>query len=278
MPELPEVETVVRGLNAALKGMTIKAVPHIAAHLQRRDKKLASLAGDRFELFTRRGKYIIAELKSGRKLLIHLRMSGRVLLVDRKEQRQKHDHFVATFTSGSQKMMFRDVRKFGVIEFLQPDRDDGYGSLGVEATEISATTLAELALGSKRPIKALLLDQSALAGVGNIYADESLYLSGIHPLRQAKDLNGSEIRALASNVRRVLRAAVKKMGTTFDSYRGVNGNPGEYSRFLRVYNREGSPCRRCGGTIIKIKAAGRGTHLCPTCQPIETPGPRKRHK
>ncbi len=276
MPELPEVETVVRGLNAGVRGLTIKAIPHIAPHLKKRDRNLGSLVGDRFATFSRRGKYIIAELKSGRKLLIHLRMSGRVLIVDRQERRQKHDHFVATFTTGSQKLMFRDVRKFGVIEFLREDRDDGYSSLGIEATEITAAALKSLAAGSGRSIKALLLDQSALAGVGNIYADESLYLSGIHPLRAAKGLDDVELGALASNVRKVLKAAVKKMGTTFDSYRGVNGNPGEYSRFLRVYNRHGGPCRRCGETIVKIRAAGRGTHLCPTCQPLEPLGSRKR--
>lgn len=278
MPELPEVETVVRGLNAGLKGLVVKSVLHVADHLKRRDRNLGSLAGDGFARFSRRGKYIIAELNSGRKLLIHLRMSGRVLIVDQKERRQKHDHFVATFTTGSRKLMFRDVRKFGVIEFLDSSRSDGYSTLGTEATEIAASELRELACGSGRPIKALLLDQSALAGIGNIYADESLYLSRIHPLRHAKELNDAEIRTLAAKIRKVLKAAVKKMGTTFDSYRGVNGNPGEYSRYLCVYNREGQPCLRCGDSIVKIRAAGRGTHLCPTCQPREPLGLRKRRK
>ncbi len=276
MPELPEVETVVRGLNAQVKGLSIKSVPHIAAHLSRRDRNLKTLAGDTFANFHRRGKYIITELSSGRELLIHLRMSGRILIVENSERLQKHDHFVATLAGDSRKLVFRDIRKFGVLEFLDSGRKNGYSSLGIEATEITGKLLGKLLKQSNRSIKSLLLDQSALAGLGNIYADETLYRSRVHPLRPCNEVNDDEIRRIAACIRAILRSAIMKMGTTFDSYSGVNGNPGEYSRFLRVYNQEGTKCRRCGGTIIKIRAAGRGTHLCPTCQPLRRRQPKRR--
>ncbi len=275
MPELPEVETVVRGLNAQAKGLTIKTVPYIAEHLTRRDGELQTLAGETFVNFDRRGKYIIAELSSGRKLLIHLRMSGRILFINRGQRRQKHDHFVLTFESGAEKLVFRDTRKFGVLAFLRENQQDGFRELGIEATEVTANKLKLLLASTIRPIKALLLDQSALAGLGNIYADESLYLSRIHPLRPCNGLQPDEIDHLAQCIRKVLRAAVKKMGTTFDSYSGVNGNPGEYSQYLCVYNREGNPCSRCGKMIVKIRAVGRGTHICPGCQRLKPARGRK---
>ncbi len=278
MPELPEVETVVRGLNAQAKGLTIKTIPHIAEHLMRRDEKLRTLVGETFVNFDRRGKYIIAELSSGRKLLIHLRMSGRILFINRSERRQKHDHFVSTFETGTEKLVFRDTRKFGVLEFLHENQHGGFQKLGIEATAVTANVLTHLLAATSRPIKALLLDQSALAGLGNIYADESLYLSKIHPLKPCNELEPEEIGNLAINIRKVLRAAVKKMGTTFDSYSGINGNPGEYSRYLCVYNREGTPCSRCGKTIVKIRAAGRGTHFCPSCQRLKPARGRKRSR
>jgi formamidopyrimidine-DNA glycosylase len=276
MPELPEVETVVRGLNAQVRGLTIKSVAHIAAHLKRRDSNLGSLAGDTFANFRRRGKYIIAELSSGRNLLIHLRMSGRILVTDDSIRRRKHDHFVATFAKCDRRLVFSDVRKFGVLEFLDGNRSDGYHTLGIEATHITSAKLRSLLQGSSRPVKALLLDQTALAGLGNIYADETLYRSRVHPLRPCDKVESGEVSRMAANIRTILRSAIKMMGTTFDSYSGVNGNPGEYSRFLRVYNREGTVCRRCGDTIIKIRAAGRGTHLCPTCQPLTNNRIRRR--
>ena len=266
MPELPEVETVVRGLNAQVKGRTIRSIPHIADHLKLRDSKLGSLRGDTFLKFTRRGKYIIAALDSGRQLMIHLRMSGRVLILGAGSKRDKHDHFVATFTNGTEKLVFRDTRKFGVIQFVDNTRSDGYSTLGIEATHVTFPKLAALLSSSNRPVKALLLDQTALAGLGNIYADESLYWSRIHPLRPCRKVKRDEIRNLAANIRLILKNAVNKMGKTFDSYSGVNGNPGEYSEYLRVYNRQGEFCRRCGDTIKKIRAAGRGTHFCPSCQ------------
>lgn len=267
---------MVRGLNAQAKGRTIRTIPHIAEHLSKRDGELRTLAGDTFVNFGRRGKYIIAELASGRSLLIHLRMSGQILFVDKHERRQLHDHFVSTFKTGTDKLVFRDTRKFGVMEFLRETNIEGFHNLGIEATAVTPFILTNLLCATARPIKALLLDQSALAGLGNIYADESLYLSHIHPLRSCNDIQAAEIADLAASIRQVLASAVKKMGTTFDSYSGVNGNPGEYSRYLRVYNQEGNSCSRCGETIVKIRAVGRGTHFCPGCQRLKPTRGRKR--
>lgn len=266
MPELPEVETVVRGLNEQARGLTIIRVLYVAPHLRRREPQLRQLAGDCFLEFRRRGKYIIARLQSGRSLLIHLRMTGRVVFERRTAGRGKHDHLELEFADVPEHLVFHDTRKFGVIEFLDEERHDGYASLGIEATEITGGQLHELFHGRVRPIKALLLDQSAIAGVGNIYADEALYRCRIHPLCPAGRLSRRQADALAAAIRRLMRLAIKKMGTTFDSYSGVNGNPGEYARYLQVYNREGGRCRRCHGIIKKMRAAGRGTHYCPKCQ------------
>lgn len=267
MPELPEVETVVRGLRVEAEGLRISSIPHISKHLLAREPRLKSLVKDRFVGFTRRGKYILAQLESGRTLVIHLRMSGRIVFVSKSHHRDKHDHFVAVLTNGK-KMLFHDTRKFGIIEFLLQDSPKGVSSLGKEATDITVADLEAATSRSSRPIKALLLDQSVLAGLGNIYVDESLHRSKIHPLRPSNRLSPNDLMLLARSIKSVLKLAIKRMGTTFDSYSGVNGNPGEYSQYLRVYNREETECRECGNKIIKIRAAGRGTHLCPTCQKL----------
>ncbi len=265
MPELPEVETVVRGLNEQVKGREVLALVHCAPHLRRRDARLPSLVGEQFIEFTRRGKYIIARLSSARQLLIHLRMSGRLLLLPPAKKRDKHAHLILRLSNTGEHLIFHDTRKFGVVEFLD-ERHSGFHSLGPEATRITGSQLTGAMKGVKRSIKAFLLDQTKLAGIGNIYADEALHRAGIRPARLAMRIKPGEARVLARAIRLILQSAIRRMGTTFDSYIGVNGKPGEYSRHLKVYNRKGDACRRCGSTIRKTRVAGRGTHYCPGCQ------------
>ena len=268
MPELPEVETIVRGLNANLPGESITKIPHISRHLKLREPRLRDLEGDTFNSFWRRGKYIIGDLKSGRQLLIHLRMSGRLLIRDGGEKRVRHDHLVVTLGNSKRQLVFHDVRKFGVFEFLDDRNRSALGELGTEAPSISPKQLHALMQSSRRPVKALLLDQQAIAGLGNIYVDESLYSSGIHPQRPTGSISFPETQHLIKSIRSVLRLAIKNMGTTFDSYSGINGDSGRHARYLKVYQQTGEKCRRCGEVITKIRVAGRGTHFCPGCQTL----------
>jgi len=269
MPELPEVETVVRGLNQEVAGFSIKSVTHIAAHLLKRDRRLKNLKGDTFSHFSRRGKFIIAEMESGRRLLLHLRMSGQLLLEER-PRRDKHDHIVLSLANSTRKLIFRDVRKFGVFEWIDGEQQKALDRLGPEATEVTSAELRTLLHLSARPIKAFLLDQHKIAGLGNIYVDESLYRSRIHPLTPCRSISNAEIGRLARAIRYILRTAIDKMGTTFDSYSGVNGNPGEYASYLRVYGQRGEKCARCSAEIVRTRVAGRGTHYCPGCQKLKT--------
>ncbi|MCK4856960.1 MAG: bifunctional DNA-formamidopyrimidine glycosylase/DNA-(apurinic or apyrimidinic site) lyase [candidate division Zixibacteria bacterium] len=270
MPELPEVETIVRGLTTELGGRKIARVTYVSDHLLRLEPRLTEIGGDTLESFSRRGKYIITSLKSDRKLLIHLRMTGCLVIKSKWERRGKHDHLAITFANWDRKLVFRDLRKFGVVQFYQEGNGCGLDSLGPEATQITARELHLRFRKSNRPVKLFLLDQTKIAGLGNIYVDESLHRARIHPLQNTAKITLPTTARLVRAMRHILREAIKHLGTTFDSYRGANGNPGEYRRYLRVYHNTGNKCRSCGGVIEKIKLGGRGTHFCPTCQKLST--------
>jgi formamidopyrimidine-DNA glycosylase len=180
----------------------------------------------------------------------------------------KHVHFEATFSKSNRRLVFRDLRKFGILQFMNGQATETLARLGVEAPSVSAQELFDRVQKSRRPIKSLLLDQNAIAGIGNIYADESLHLAGIHPRRLTSSLTSAEAQRLARSIRFVMKQAIIHMGTTFDGFRGVNGDSGKHARYLRVYHQTGKKCRRCGRTITKMKLAGRGTHYCPGCQKI----------
>lgn len=266
MPELPEVETVVRGLNKQVAGLTISRVNRISRHLLKREPSLRRIEKDTFESFTRRGKYIIAKLKSGRRLLMHLRMSGQFHVVDDQVRSGKHDHLDIGFADSAKKLLFRDMRKFGIIEFLDKENEQSLNLLGPEATTIAAPVLFKRLHKSDRPIKSLLLDQHVIAGLGNIYVDESLFRSGIHPLRPASRVSLEETRRLAQAIRYIMKQAIRNMGTTVINFSGVDGDSGKHARHLKVYRRSGERCHKCKDVIVRIKLGGRGTHFCPTCQ------------
>lgn len=266
MPELPEVETVVRGLRPHLVGRTVAAVRHVSPHLLLREPGIRSLKDETIEAIERRAKYIIMQLSSGRRLLVHLRMSGRLQIKERSFRRDKHDHIVATFRDADIKLVFRDVRKFGLFEFLNGDNSGGLELLGPEATEITAAQLYKLCRGSNRPIKSLLLDQHRIAGLGNIYVDESLHRAKIHPLTPAARISRRKVAELAAAIRFILRQAIRYMGTTFDSYQGADGSSGRYFERLRAYGKTGERCRCGRAKIAKSVVGGRGTHFCPCCQ------------
>lgn len=274
MPELPEVETVARELRegsqtrgASVVGRTITHVTvrwprHIATPapktLQRR------LAGQTITHVSRRGKYLVFHLTQGY-LLIHLKMSGDLAVVGRAAPRDKHAHTIFHFDDG-QSLRFSDTRKFGKV-FWVDDADQVTGHLGPEPLDktFTAKQLGGLLARKHRALKPLLLDQTFIAGVGNIYADEALHLAKLHPLRRSDSLTPAEVRALWRSIRQALRTGLRHNGASIDRvYRG-----GGFQHYFRVYDRAAEPCFTCGTPIRRIVVGQRGTHFCPRCQKLK---------
>jgi formamidopyrimidine-DNA glycosylase len=281
MPELPEVETVRTTLEPSLTGRRLERVEILDTRLVRPFEPLAvagELEGERVEVVERRGKYLIVRFESGRSLLIHLRMTGSLRhapggsLADDPYRRA-----VVRLDDGSD-VAYRDVRRFGTWLLLEPGELEPYlqQRLGDEpfSSAFTARRLAERLAGRKAPIKAAILDQRTLAGMGNIYADEALWRARIHPLRPAGDLDADEIRRLHRAVRRALEAGIARQGATLRDYSTPDGGRGRMQHEFKVYGRGDEPCDRCGTPIEKTRVAGRGTWYCPHCQPAATAPPR----
>lgn len=270
MPELPEVETIVRGLRAAnnIVGKTIinsqvlwqrsLAVP-LPVEFHEKIKGQQILAVDR------RGKFIVISL-TRQSMLIHLRMSGDIFVETGESIRNnKHDRLLLDFDDGS-RLAFNDTRKFGRV-WLVDDPQSVFGNLGLEPLEESLTSelFYEKLSRSKRQIKPLLLDQTFLSGLGNIYTDEALFIAGIHPCTPANKVSIDKASALLNAIREVLLEGIKRNGASIDwVYRG-----GDFQNHFNVYQRNGEPCYTCGTLIERITLGQRGTHFCPHCQPLK---------
>ncbi|MBS1262624.1 MAG: Formamidopyrimidine-DNA glycosylase [Calditrichaeota bacterium] len=271
MPELPEVETVVRGLRPALRGAVIERVqfhsPRVCRHTSARKLQRALKRATVLDV-TRRGKFILLEFDGERPpLAIHLRMSGR--LVFGRAAADSGEHLRATIhLAGRDPLHFVDMRQLGTFFLIDGSEPAGFRKLGVEPLSRSFTRrkLAELVDGRKVPVKSFLLQQERIAGLGNIYAIEALWEAKIDPRRPAGELTDGEIRRLHRSIRCVLRFAIDQMGTTFSDFRRPDGEPGEFGNELHVYQRAGEPCPRCGTTIGRISQHGRSTYFCPRCQ------------
>jgi formamidopyrimidine-DNA glycosylase len=270
MPELPEVETVVRGLREPLIGRTILGAtahwpPTIAAPST--DEFAAMIAGRRVVSVGRRGKYVVIELDRGY-LLIHLKMSGRLQVVPGDEPLDKHTHTFFELDDGHQ-LRFRDVRKFGRV-YLVDDPEQVTAVLGPEPLDGNFTLedFRRLLVRRSGRLKSLLLNQSFLAGLGNIYADEALFAARLHPLRTADSLTAEEQARLYRAIRTVLARAVASHGTTLTDggYTDARGQPGGYQRKIAVYGRAGEPCPVCLAPIEREVIGGRSSHFCPDCQ------------
>ncbi len=270
MPELPEVETVRRRLAPLLEGRTLEDVEINDARLTRPLDPVEvarELEGERVSVVDRRGKYLILRFESGRALLIHLRMTGSVLQGAADDD--PHLRAVVQLDDGTA-VSYRDVRRFGTWLLLEPDEVEAYvdARVGREplADAYRAKHLAERLDGRKAPVKAAILDQRTVAGVGNIYADEALWRARIHPLTPAALLGPDEVKALHRGIRQALQAGLRRQGSTLRDYRLPDGGSGGAQHEFKVYGRGGEPCERCGTPIDKIRAAGRGTWYCPNCQ------------
>ncbi len=270
MPELPEVETVVRGLRGPLIGRTVQSMWYDWSRTLQTpdpDNFAARIAGQSFRAINRRAKYILCELEHDI-LVVHLKMTGRLYVVpdDSVYQADRWVHFGLQLDNGTQ-LRFSDARKFGFVA-LVASFDEIAPALGPEPLEAAFTPeiLRERLQRHSKSIKALLLDQAFVAGVGNIYADEALFRAGIHPQRAANSLNDAEIDALYAAIRDALNAGIMHEGASVSWYRKPDGTSGEAQKHFYVYGRGDEPCERCGTTIVKIRVAQRGTHFCPTCQ------------
>ena len=268
MPELPEVETVVRDLRRLIPGAPIiDASTHWARTLRGMapDAFAAGVAGRRIEGVSRRGKQIVVELSGESFLTIHLKMTGQLFVVRQGGLPDPYVRLVLELDDGRE-VRFRDIRKFGRIG-LYVAADDPFAAIGPEPLADTFT----LALFRKRlrtrkgRLKPLLIDQSFVAGIGNIYADEALWAARLHPLRSARSLRPADERRLYLEVRRILAEAVERRGSSIDDYTAPEGDGSMQERLL-VYQRAGEPCRRCGRPIRRIVVGGRATHFCSWCQ------------
>lgn len=281
MPELPEVETVRKGLdqlttNQSIAGGEVLLARTLASpdSLEQFWKGVTDKAIARWH---RRGKYLLAELidseaKPAGWLGVHLRMTGQLLWIEQDAPLQKHTR-IRLFFAQNRELRFVDTRTFGKFWYVSPDLElasviTGLNNLGPEpfAEEFSLEYFQQKLTNRRRHIKTLLLDQSIVAGIGNIYADEALFKSGIKPDTNAADLTAKQIIALHQAIIEVLETAIAKGGTTFSDFLNLLGVSGNYGDSALVYGRKDQPCRVCGTAIVKIKLAGRSAHFCPNCQ------------
>jgi len=275
MPELPEVETIARGLNTRVAGDTIESVwigskPEV---LKSPAKKIAGmLEGRRIELVRRVGKHIVVDLDGdGRKRakalaqarpqwIVHLGMTGRLLISRQEDEIEKHTHLVAKLASGRE-LRYVDPRRFGRLSVTS-----GFEAPGAEPLKIDLESFIKLFRGRKTPIKSALLNQSLLSGVGNIYADEALFRSGIRPRRRAASLTRDDLSRLHKALREVLKEAIRMGGSSISDYVDSNGDEGFFQLQHRVYGREGEPCLICKTPVKRLVIAGRSAHYCRKCQ------------
>jgi formamidopyrimidine-DNA glycosylase len=265
VPELPEVETIRRALEPHVVGRRFDRVEIDDTRLTRpfEPAEVAmELEGERVERLDRRGKYLIVRFESGRSLLIHLRMTGSLQHAVDGLPDDPYRRAVVRLDDGSD-VAYRDVRRFGTWLLAEPGELEPYLSarIGDEPLEsrVTARSLARRFSGRRAPIKAAILDQRALAGVGNIYADEALWRARIHPRNQAGALDEDDLRRLVRGIRAALRMGIERQGSTLRDYRQPDGAEGGMQHEFNVYGREGEPCPRCGTPIEKIRVAGRGT-------------------
>lgn len=274
MPELPEVETYVRDLAPLLQNQTIVGATVFWARIVETptvEQFIQNILGRRFTHFGRRGKYMLWGLDNGDTLIVHLRMTGHLMVYAQPVMPNKHTHVVFDLADGGQ-VHYQDSRKFGRL-WLVAEPEVVLAKLGEEplATTFDPDYLVGKLVGRTASIKSLLLDQSVVAGVGNIYADETLFLSGIHPVRPGNTLTKAEIEKLHGAIQQVLTRAIEQHGSSLgrsrvQNYARPGGELGEFQGEHKVFQRTGQPCLRCGEPILRIVLGQRSTHFCPACQ------------
>lgn len=273
MPELPEVETITKTLKRFVLQKTIKDIivhwPNIIKHPDDIEEFKHLLIGQSFQDITRIGKFIRFELDDY-VLLSHLRMEGKYSVNKQTEPLVKHTHVIFTFTD-DEELRYNDVRKFGTMHVFKKGEEFSQKPLNQLAPdpfqdEFTLDYFYNKLQHTSRVIKNVLLDQTVVAGLGNIYVDETLFKASVHPLRKANELTKEEVDLIKKHAIETLSDAIKQGGTTIRSYTNSDGDMGMFQQELFVYGQENTACKRCGDMITKMKIAGRGTHVCPTCQ------------
>ncbi|HEC35465.1 MAG TPA: bifunctional DNA-formamidopyrimidine glycosylase/DNA-(apurinic or apyrimidinic site) lyase [Anaerolineae bacterium] len=280
MPELPEVETIARGLREIVGRRIVGVEVRWARSIVEMDPATFAqrLRCKRIRGVGRRGKWLVLSLERNDRLLIHLRMSGRLVLGPAETETDRYTRVILALDD-ERWLRFSDPRKFGRM-VLTTNPDEVLGDLGPEPLEAGFTPqrLEDMLAGRRARLKSLLLNQRFLAGLGNIYADEALWRARLHPLRQPGTLSREEMARLHRAIRQVLTEAIARRGTTLEDRQYVrpDGRPGDFAARLAVYRRTGRPCPRCGALIERIVVSGRGTHFCPQCQQEPTTPPQAR--
>ncbi len=273
MPELPEVQTIVTTLQP-LVGRRVGTVRVLRGDIVRGEPVAFDTfaKGRKIRAIRRQAKRIIFDLGGERRIQFHLGMTGQLIVCKCSHPLQKHTHLRIRIAGTKDELRFRDVRRFGGVWLLNGKvatarNTRGLGPLGPDALAITLREFRHL-LRRNRQVKAILLDQTAIGGLGNIYVDESLYKARVHPLTRAAELGGEQVKKLHTAMRRTLHSAIRAGGSTIRDYRTPNGERGWFQTRHQVYGREGQPCRRCKAPIERIQAAGRSSHVCPQCQLI----------
>jgi formamidopyrimidine-DNA glycosylase len=271
MPELPEVETTVNELKPQVTGQRISSVEVPAPktiETPAAEEFIKGLTGRRIEKLSRRGKHLIFTLDNHQVLIVHLRMTGSLLIKNASDPPEKFVRVILKFENGSA-LHFRDVRRFGRMWLVNAE-DEVVGELGPEplSDEFTPAILASILKGRQTPVKGLLLDQTLIAGIGNMYADEALHHARLHPLRPAGSLTRKEIGALHEAIQHVLRQGIRNHGASTDTYFRPSGSKGAAHLEFQVAHRKGQECPACKGTIERITVQQRGTFYCPRCQKL----------
>ena len=275
MPELPEVEVIRQGLLPHLKGRSIVSFTSSGKPL-RKPLPLADLekfvVNQQIIAIKRRAKYLLFCLANNVQLIIHLGMTGKLGLFDRKTPCRKHDH-LNCLLDNSLELRFNDIRRFGAVTVLAPERNgltDLFIHLGPEplSKKLTSAYLLATAEGKKQPVKNFLMNSQVVVGIGNIYANEILSAAGIHPLTPAHTVTKKQWKAIISHTRNILTRAIQRGGTTINDFVNPSGIPGYFQNDLHVYGKAGEPCRSCGNSISRTVLAGRSTFFCPRCQKL----------
>jgi len=268
MPELPEVETVIRSLSSKLIGLEVSSFNFFFPGVLRNSDQsiLEKLKGKKVIRLRRRGKWILIDFESHLSLVCHLKMTGQLLFSPSKRPLDKHTHFILSFKDSRHELWFRDVRKFGSISCYPTPEVLNFLNLGPEPLGVSFSRFRKLWQGRRGRLKMLLLNQSFIAGIGNIYADEILFEAKLHPRLPAFLLEEEEFLRLWKAMRFILRKAIEYRGTSIRNFRDADGQEGDFRDILRVYGKESEPCPRCGKEIERLRIGGRSSFFCPQCQ------------
>ncbi len=268
MPELPEVETIIRSLSSKLIGLECSSFNFFFPGLLKNNDRsiLEKIKGKKIIHLRRRGKWIIIDFESNLSLVCHLKMTGQLLFIPSKRPLDKHTHFILFFKNSRYELRFRDVRKLGSISCYPAPDVLKFLNLGPEPLRVSFSRFRKLFQGRRGRLKNLLLNQSFLAGIGNIYADEILFEAKLHPRLPAFLLEEEEFLRLWKAMRFILRKAIEYRGTSIRNFRDAEGKEGEFRNRLRVYGKESEPCSRCGREIERLRLGGRSSFFCPQCQ------------